>query len=160
MTTNPTGTWEPFRALEDVQARLDRLMRRWQPSVGPEAVASDRPAIDMRQVGEDVVVRVDMPGVKADDVTVEIAKGVLTVAGRRGEEHEEETAEGWLVRERASGTLTRSLTLPTGADEEHATATFADGVLEVTIPVPTVPATPETRRVPVEAKQPGLTPAD
>jgi hypothetical protein len=74
-------------------------------------------------------------GLTENDVNIELEDNVLTISGERKAEHEERK-EGYFRVERASGTFSRSLTLPEGVDPERVQASFDQGVLEVRIPKP------------------------
>jgi HSP20 family protein len=93
------------------------------------------PPIETFRRGDKLVVRADLPGLRKEDVSVEIDDGVLTISGERSEE-EVEDREGYYHSERSYGQFQRSLALPEGITGESCDATFKDGVLEVTIPVP------------------------
>jgi len=93
------------------------------------------PKIDVVQRDNNLVIRADLPGVTPDDVTVEIAEDAIIISGQRREEHVEE--EGGVYRlERTFGAFYREIPLPEGAIPDQATATFRDGVLEITMPAP------------------------
>ena len=96
------------------------------------AAAAWAPAIDVLQNGGDLVVRAELPGAKPEDVDITVQNGVLAISGRVQEERQQERG-GYLVRERRSGSLRRSLQLPQGVDESAINARFENGVLEVTI---------------------------
>jgi HSP20 family protein len=70
-----------------------------------------------------------------NDVSIELEDNVLTLAGERKSEHEER-GEGYYRVERASGSFSRSLTLPEGIDPDSVEAAFENGVLEVRVPKP------------------------
>jgi HSP20 family protein len=93
------------------------------------------PQIETFRRGDQLVVRADLPGLKKDDVTVAIENGVLAISGERCEEREEDR-DDFFRSERAYGQFYRALPLPEGVTEEQCEATFKDGVLEVTLPVP------------------------
>jgi HSP20 family protein len=92
------------------------------------------PHIEVEQRGSDLVVRADLPGLKADDINISVDRGMLTISGERRQEHREER-EGFIRSEIRYGTFYRAIPLPEGADENRVAATFRDGVLEITIPV-------------------------
>jgi HSP20 family protein len=131
--------WEPFRELSTLQSEMNRLfdsvfdaprgggnggaMRRWMP------------AMDLVETEDQFVLRADLPGMSEDDIKIEVEDGTLTVSGERKAEHEERN-EGFYRLERASGTFSRSLTLPKGVEAEGVTANFDRGVLEVRVPKP------------------------
>jgi HSP20 family protein len=93
------------------------------------------PAMDLVEEGDHYVLRADLPGVREEDINVELEDNVLTISGERRAEHEERR-EGYYRVERASGRFSRSLTLPEGIDPESIEAQFENGVLTVRIPKP------------------------
>jgi HSP20 family protein len=93
------------------------------------------PAMDLVEEGDHYVLRADLPGVREEDINVELEDNVLTISGERRAEHEERR-EGYYRVERASGKFSRSLTLPEGIEPESIEAQFENGVLTVRIPKP------------------------
>jgi HSP20 family protein len=93
------------------------------------------PKVDMVQRGNELVIRADLPGLNADDVTVEISDDTITISGERQEERAEEN-NGVYRYERTYGAFFREIPLPEGAIVDQAKATFKDGVLEITMPAP------------------------
>jgi HSP20 family protein len=91
--------------------------------------------MDLVESGDDFLLRADLPGLSESDVNIELEDNVLTISGQRKAEHEERK-EGYYRLERASGSFSRSLTLPEGVDPEKVSAHFDRGVLEVRIPKP------------------------
>lgn len=85
--------------------------------------------------------KADLPGLKKEDVKVEVGDGRLTISGERKTEAEEKKEDFYRI-ERQYGSFYRSVPLPNGAKLEDVKATFADGVLEVSVPLP---ATPEAK---------------
>jgi HSP20 family protein len=99
------------------------------------ATAVFAPRIDVVERNGQLVIRADLPGVDKGDVVVAITDDAVVIEGERRYEHEEN--EGGVYRvERAYGTFRRVVPLPEGVDAERATATFRDGVLEVSMPAP------------------------
>jgi HSP20 family protein len=90
------------------------------------------PAIDVCEDDAHYVVSAELPGVRREDVTVELVEGVLTIQGEKRSEREHER-ERQRSTERFFGAFTRSLALPSDADPERVDATFQDGVLTITI---------------------------
>jgi HSP20 family protein len=85
-------------------------------------------AVDVREIEDEVVVVADLPGVESSDVKVRLTSpGTLWITARRKEEAE----EGYAVKERISGEMTRTVNLPADVLDEGATATFKNGVLTV-----------------------------
>ena len=92
----------------------------------------------------------DGPGVSEEDVQIELEDSTLTISGERKSEHETKN-EGFYRAERATGSFSRSLTLPKGVDPEAVTARFDRGVLEVRIPKP---AERKPRRISIGGSEP------
>ncbi len=93
------------------------------------------PAMDLVEEDNDLVLRLDLPGISEQDVDIELQDDVLTVSGERSSESETET-DGTYRMERSFGAFSRSLTLPPGIDPDTIRAAFDQGVLEVRIPKP------------------------
>jgi HSP20 family protein len=93
------------------------------------------PQIETFQRGDQFVVRADLPGMKKDDVNIELTDDSLIIEGERREEREEDR-EGFYRSERSYGSFYRAVPLPEGAIPESAKASFNNGVLEVTIQAP------------------------
>ena len=91
------------------------------------------PAVDIRETDTELVVHVDVPGAKKEDLTVEILEGVLTLSGERRRESEQDEGETHRV-ERFYGKFTRSFRLPKGYASDDVKASYTDGVLEVRVP--------------------------
>ena len=108
---------------------MDELMR----SAGNgNRVTGFTPLVDVHETEEEYLVKVDVPGVKADDVNVEVNDNVLSISGSRAAD---ETGQAQLV-ERPYGSFVRTLTLPQGVDSDSIEAGYQDGVLELRIPKP------------------------
>jgi HSP20 family protein len=91
------------------------------------------PDVEMFRRDNTIVVRADVPGMKREDVSVEIADGQVVLRGERKQEKEEKK-DGYYRAERTYGSFYRTLTLPEGVTVDAAKATLKDGVLEVTLP--------------------------
>jgi HSP20 family protein len=124
--------WEPIRRSE-----LDRLWGTFFDVSAANGGASRRfvPATDLVEDGEHYVLTADLPGVAQDDIKIELADNVLTIAGERRSE-QAEANDGYRRIERSNGSFTRSLTLPEGIDPEAISASYDNGVLRVEIPKP------------------------
>jgi HSP20 family protein len=115
------GWLRPFREMWPEWARFE------------EGAEFRTPRVDVLNRDDEVLVRAELPGVKREDLTVELTGDLLTIRGEH--RHEERKEEGDLVRaEIARGTFSRTMTMPTGLDGEHVKAEFKDGVLEVHLP--------------------------
>jgi HSP20 family protein len=134
--------WEPAREINSLQQEMNRLFSSFfdTPTGAPAAAgaASPRrwiPAMDLVETDEHFVLRADLPGMTEADIDLALEQNVLTLSGERQAEHEDR-GEGFYRLERATGTFSRSLTLPDGVDGDAIAARFDRGVLEVRIPKP------------------------
>ena len=130
--------WEPVREITSLQSEMNRLFNTFfdTPTTGNGSTTRRWiPAIDLVETEDDFVLKADLPGLKEEDVSIEVEENVLTVSGERKAEHEDKR-EGYVRVERSYGSFRRSLTLPKGVDAEAVTANFDNGVLEVHIPKP------------------------
>lgn len=131
--------WDPGRELDTLQGEMNRLFDGFfgRANAAPGAGATRRwvPAMDLVETDDSLVLRADLPGVKRDEIEIEVKDGVLTVSGQRRAEHEDKR-EGYHRVERSFGRFSRSLGLPKGVSADSVGATFEDGVLEVTMPKP------------------------
>ena len=101
---------------------------------GAEATGRDWvPSVDITERDGTLLVSAEIPGLKKEDVDVDISNGVLTLSGKREFEHDE-TKDNVHRIERSYGSFRRSFTLPSDADASKASAEFTDGVLRVSIP--------------------------
>jgi HSP20 family protein len=92
------------------------------------------PDVEVIQRPNDILVRVDLPGMQADEIDVSVEDGVLAISGER-EQERRDNDEGYVRTERVYGQFYRSIPLPEGADPERVEAQFRNGVLEITVPV-------------------------
>ena len=110
-----------------------RLMDELLRSTGNgNRVTGFSPPVDVHETEEEYLVKIDVPGVKSEDVSVEVNDNVLSISGSRAPD---ETGSAQLV-ERPYGTFARTLTLPQGVDSDSIEAGYHDGVLELRIPKP------------------------
>jgi HSP20 family protein len=94
------------------------------------------PEIEVRERDNQILVRVDVPGVSKGDLSVDVQDRALIVEGERREEHTEgDEKQGFRRTERRYGSFYRVIPLPEGAQAENAEARMKDGVLEITIPL-------------------------
>jgi HSP20 family protein len=122
---------EPFAELGELRSRFDRLFG--EPGDTSEGARSL--AIDVVRDNGNLVVRADVPGIKPEEVKVEIENDILTVSGSHEETKEEKDKE-YLRRECRYGSFSRSLALPAGVEAKEIKAKTHDGIVEVTIPLP------------------------
>lgn len=129
----PRGlTRSPLRGIaREMEEVFDRFFRDW-PRFWSEGREMGL-AMDVIDRKDEILVRVDVPGVSEKDLEVTVDNGVLTVRGQRKEEVEEKD-EDYYAAERWTGAFSRSLTLPTAVDADRIKATLRHGVLEIHLP--------------------------
>lgn len=106
------------------------------------------PVVEVRRCNGDLVVTAELPGLKKEDVKVEMIDDALVITGERKSEHREDH-EGYHRTERSYGRFYRSIPLPEGAKTDQVKAELAEGVLKISIPAPEARKLP--REVPIEA---------
>ena len=128
--------WEPFGSLRrDMERLFEDFSRDF--SWGPPATAGTAvaPRIDVSETDTEIKIEAELPGVDEKDVEVVLSDGRLTIKGEKKQEKEEKKKDYHLV-ERSYGSFARSIALPFEADPDQVKATFAKGVLTVTVPKP------------------------
>ena len=123
--------WDPFTELGELRTRFDRLFDEWLD--GRERAWT--PAIDVVREDGHLVVRADLPGIKPEEVKIEVEDDILTVSGEHRESKVEKDKR-YVRRERRYGSFSRSMTLPKGITAKDIKARTHNGVIEVTIPLP------------------------
>lgn len=123
--------WRPFSDFAELRHRLDQAFR----DLSDVPRQGWTPSVDLIRRDDSMVLRADIPGIKPDEVKIEVEDDVLTVSGEHSEE-KEERKERYMRRERRIGSFSRSMVLPKGVEADDIEATTKDGVLEVTIPMP------------------------
>lgn len=129
--------WEPTREMMTLREAMDRLFddaftRPYSLTRNGGSTWSSL-AIDMYETDNDVVVKTALPGVKADEVQINVTGDVLTIRGETKYE-EEKKDKSWHIREHRWGAFERSVRLPTGVISDKAKADFGDGILTITLP--------------------------
>jgi HSP20 family protein len=151
------GAPDPFALLRQMTSEFDRLFgepffasNQW-PSFRTFAmpeVAAWSPKVDVVEKDNRLITRVDLPGMKKEDVKVEVTDGHLALSGERKRETEEKK-DTFYRSEREYGSFYRAVPLPEGVKLEDVKAIFTDGVLEVSVPLP-VRAQAKVRKVEIE----------
>jgi HSP20 family protein len=131
--------WDPFR---DVSALQDRINRIFNESFGRSRDFEDevslydwRPPVDIYETSEGIVLKIELPGVNKDDVSVEVKDNVLTIKGERLLDPAIKD-ESYYRKERSFGKFNRSFSLQELIKPDLIKASFKDGVLTVEIPRP------------------------
>lgn len=123
--------WEPAREMMTLREAMDRLFDDafTRPFNGNWSV----PAIDMYQTDNEVVVKAAVPGIKADEVQINVTGDTLTIRGETKQEDEKKD-KSWHIHEQRWGRFERSVVLPTSVIADKAKAEFENGILTVSLP--------------------------
>ena len=128
--------WDPFRELEDVSNRLNRIfgqsLARSESGQNMLAVADWAPSVDISETDSAYLIKGEIPGVKKEDVKVTIQDGMLTIQGERRQEKEEKGKKFHRI-ECSYGSFARRFRVPSDAGENSVKAEFKDGMLNVTL---------------------------
>ena len=126
--------WDSWREIEDMFDRYTRSMG-WPPNGGQELVVKKdwSPRVDIAETEKEFSIELEIPGVEKEDVKVAVENGMLSIAGERKQEKEEEGKKFHRL-ERYYGSFQRSFTLPENVDKSNIKATFKDGLLNLEIP--------------------------
>ncbi len=134
----PAHAMSPF---EEMEKKFEEFFRRpfsmfgpsWLPSVKFPESGMVSPDIDIFEDGSDVVVKAEMPGMKKEDIEVNLTDEMVTVSGEKKKEEKVEKNDYYRV-ERSYGSFRRSFRLPKEVQSDKAKASFKDGVLEIRVP--------------------------
>jgi HSP20 family protein len=147
--------WQPSREMEEIERRFEDVFGRpFLPGIWRVFPSEDlvwAPAIDILEKEDNFLVKVELPGVKEDDVNVTIAGGTLTIEGEKKAESEVKK-KGYYYSETSYGSFSRSITIPSTVDASKIDASYDKGILEITLP-----KTPEVKpkKIIVAAKKKG-----
>jgi HSP20 family protein len=128
--------WEPFREVESLQKEMNRLLDRIVPTDvgnGEKVGLSFIPAAEMTETPEAVQLKLEIPGMEAKDLNVEVTADSLTINGERKSEIKTEE-EGFTRTEFRYGKFHRVIPLPVQVDNSNVTAEYKDGILNLTLP--------------------------
>jgi HSP20 family protein len=129
--------WQPYREMEEMGRRFEDFFGRpflpaiWRRFPSEEMIWS--PAIDVLEKEDKFVVKVELPGVKEEDVDVSVAGDMLTISGEKQAESEVKK-KGYYYSESSYGSFSRSVTMPSTVDASKIEASYDKGVLEITLP--------------------------
>jgi HSP20 family protein len=125
-----------WRPLQELKKEMDRI---WQEFFGKSYLSEKLegiewvPAIDVSETNDAVIVKVDVPGVKPEDMEISLVDNVLVIKGEKKRE-EEERKENFYRMERFYGSFMRSIQLPCEVEDDKIEATYKDGVLKIVLP--------------------------
>jgi HSP20 family protein len=138
LTTPTLLAGSPFHLFRRMTEEMDRAFdRMFGDFAGTRAagVGVWSPRVEAFQKGDSFIVRAELPGLKKDDVEVNVTEDAITIQGERQEERER-NEEGFFHSERSYGSFYRTIPLPEGVITDSAKANFKDGVLEIRLQAP------------------------
>ncbi len=154
--------WQPSKEMERFRNEFDNLVERFNLDrdwfrpfrfngelLGEREPGATRPAIESRVEDGRFIVRTDLPGIDPKDVDIKVVRDVLTIKGSREEKREAKQAD-FLRREIRYGSFERAISLPEGIRAEDLKATYHEGVLEISAPMPKE-AAPKEVKIQIEA---------
>ena len=129
---NRGGDLSPWSALRELETEFNRFFGDFGKEVG-FGQRRFMPAVDLRETDDAFIVEADIPGMKKEDIHIDVVEDVLTIRGERKEETERKEKDFHRV-ERQYGSFVRSVEIPGGFNPDQVNAKFEDGVLRVTLP--------------------------
>jgi HSP20 family protein len=142
----PIMRWDPFNALARMDDEFDQLVRRTFGSATYQYV----PPVEMATDGGDVLITLELPGVNAEEVDIEVAEGRLTVSGERQDRSGKERGKV-LVRELRYGAFRRVFQLPDGVSADQVEAWADQGLLRIRVKNVTRPVDPP-RKIEIKSR--------
>jgi len=125
--------FRPLFGLRGLRGDMNRFVTDFFDESVREELSTFNPAVDLVDIDGSLQVKVELPGMKKDDVEISLKEDLLTIKGEKKEEKEEKEQSRYYV-ERTYGTFSRTLTLPTPVKSDQVKAVFEDGILMITLP--------------------------
>lgn len=144
---NQSQTWSPFQELDRFKRDFDELLDRFLGGRFSRKASANGPALESYIDNHQLIVRADLPGVDPKDVEITATGDQLTIRGKREQQREEKGRE-FIHREVIYGSFERLVKLPGGVNPDRIKASYQNGVLELTVPLP---EQSQTRKVPIES---------
>jgi len=141
---------------EELERRFEDLIRRpsslmepsWWPRFKMPEMEELSPKVDIFEEGDNFVMKAEVPGLKKEEIEVNISDDMITISGEKKKEEKIEKKDYYRM-ERSYGSFTRSFRMPQGVQTDKAKATFKDGVLELKVPK-TEEAKKKEKKIPIE----------
>ncbi|MEJ2213161.1 MAG: Hsp20/alpha crystallin family protein [Gammaproteobacteria bacterium] len=124
--------YEPWSLFDQLRREMERGLTTQTGEESSAATSDWVPAVDIKETEDSFVIIADIPGVKPEDIEVQMDNGVLTIKGEKQTENKEEHDDFKRV-ERSYGSFYRRFSLPDTADSESVSAKSDHGVLEITV---------------------------
>jgi len=124
--------WDPFRELLSLRDEFDRIFKEYF-ALPEKREEGWFPSLDMKEDAENIIVNVEIPGMKKEDIKVTLRGDQLIITGERKFEKEKKD-ETYHRIERSYGKFQRIITIPVEVDQSKIKATYENGVLSITLP--------------------------
>jgi len=134
----PFVGWDPVRNVGTLQDRINRMFEETFPRSTEDeelSICAWKPVVDIYETDEGIVISADLPGVKKEEVAVEVKNNVITLKGERRVQQGVDKKQ-YFRREKCFGTFQRSFSLKSTIPPERIKARFKDGVLTIEVPSP------------------------
>jgi len=136
--TEATRVLSPF---EEIERRFEDFFKRpfslmepmWWPRLRIPDIEEITPTVDIYEDADDIVIKADLPGMKKENIDVNISGNTVTISGEKKKEEKVEK-KNYYSTERSYGSFTRTFRIPTEVQADKAKASFKDGVLELRVP--------------------------
>jgi len=126
--------WDPFREFSSLRSEMERVFDSMLGRYPRERVEGLwTPLVDVEETKDNIVARIELPGMKKEDIKVTLMNNMLTISGERKHEAEEKGKTYYRI-ERTYGKFQRTIELPTEVMTDKAKAIYKDGILELVIP--------------------------
>lgn len=119
--------WQPFQEIETIRQQLDTIFDDLTPTT------DWIPTVDLIDAGDEYVLEVALPGLQADDITIEASRKSITISGERTAADVDDNQQV-LRREQRYGSFRRVVNLPVTIDHEQVRADHANGILTIHVP--------------------------
>ena len=126
--------WDPFREFSLLRTEMDRLFDSMLGRYPRERIEGLwTPLLDLEETKDSVIARVELPGMKKEDIKISVVNNVLTISGERRHQTEEKGKTYYRI-ERSYGKFQRAIELPSEVIADKAKASYKDGILELVMP--------------------------
>jgi HSP20 family protein len=125
--------WEPFRDIEAFRKEMDQLLEQFAPGLGGKDGFGFVPSAEMDETDTEIHLKLEVPGMQAEDLDIEVTDEAIAVKGERKSESKTEE-EGLIRSEFHYGKFERVVPMPTRIKKDNVVAEYKDGILRLIIP--------------------------
>ena len=125
--------WEPFREIDSIQREMNRLFDSLAPRTSEEFGSAFVPAAEMEETPEAIHLKLEVPGMDAKDIDIQVTADSVSISGERKSETKTEE-KGMTRSEFRYGSFSREIPLPIRVQNTNVSAEYKDGILNLTLP--------------------------